>query len=67
LYLPGEWKGFNVTCFFRGARYNITVKNPEGVSKGVKSLTVNGRLIKGNLIPFNKKDKEVEVNVILGN
>jgi hypothetical protein len=42
------------------------VKNPDGDSKGIKFLTVNGKLIKGNLIPFNKENKDVAVIAVLG-
>jgi cellobiose phosphorylase len=48
--IPADWSGFTATRYFRGARYNISVKNPNGVSKGVKSLTVDGELVKGNKI-----------------
>jgi cellobiose phosphorylase len=64
--IPKNWKGYRVIRLFRGVKYHITVKNPEGVSKGVKRLLINGKLIKGNLIPYNKKDTEVEVTIILG-
>lgn len=64
--IPKSWKEYMVLRLFRGVKYHITVKNPEGVSKGVKRLLINGKLIKGNLIPYNKKDTEVEVTVILG-
>jgi len=64
--IPKNWKGYRVNRLFRGVKYYITVKNPDGVNKGVKRLLINGKLIKGNLIPYNKEDKEVEVTVILG-
>ena len=64
--IPKTWKEYCVIRIFRGVKYNIRVKNPNGVSKGVSSLTVDGVLIKGNLIPFEKKSKEVKVEVILG-
>ncbi len=64
--IPKSWKEYMVIRLFRGAKYHITVKNPEGVSRGVKRLLINGKLIKGNLIPYHKKDIKVEVTVILG-
>ena len=64
--IPKNWKGYRVIRLFRGVKYYITVKNPDGVSKGVKHLLINGKLIKGNFVPYNKKDKEVEVTIILG-
>ena len=41
--IPSDWKGFNVKRKFRGAEYHITVKNPDGVCKGIQSITVDGR------------------------
>ena len=64
--IPKNWKRYKVIRLFRGVKYYITVKNPDGVSKGVKRLLINGKLIKGNLVPYDKKDKEVEVTIILG-
>jgi len=64
--IPKNWKGYRVNRLFRRVKYYITVKNPDGVSKGVKRLLINGKLIKGNLLPYNKEEKEVEVTVILG-
>jgi cellobiose phosphorylase len=36
--IPRKWKGFKVHRVFRGKTYHITVKNPDGHSKGVKKL-----------------------------
>ncbi|MCL2076981.1 MAG: glycosyl transferase [Oscillospiraceae bacterium] len=60
--IPADWGGFTITRLFRGARYKITVKNPNKVSKGVKSLTVDGKAVEGNKIPaFQNGEHEVEV------
>ncbi len=44
--IPPEWEGFSVTRNWRGAIYQIQVKNPEHVMKGVKKLTVDGKEVK---------------------
>ena len=49
--IPHEWDGFTAVRKFRGAEYNITVKNPDHVCKGVKSMTVDGKAVDGNVIP----------------
>jgi len=64
--IPKSWKEYRVIRLFRGVKYHITVKNPEGVSKGVKHLLINGKSIEGNLVPYKTEDEEVEVTVILG-
>ena len=52
---------------FRGVTYLIEVKNPRGVSKGVKSLVVDGRKIAGNLLtPVADGRTKVKVEVTLG-
>ncbi|MCL2019467.1 MAG: glycosyl transferase [Oscillospiraceae bacterium] len=65
--IPKDWSGFKATRTFRGARYNITVKNPNNVCKGVKSLSVDGKAVTGNKIPAPAGSGGVyEVEVVLG-
>jgi cellobiose phosphorylase len=64
--IPEDWKEYKVKRSFRGVKYNITIKNPERVSSGIKSISVDGKSIKGNIIPLSKGKKEIQVNVILG-
>lgn len=50
--IPGAWDGFTVYRKFRGADLEIEVRNPKGVNKGVRTLTIDGiRADKPNLIP----------------
>jgi cellobiose phosphorylase len=65
--IPKNWKGYSITRLYRGVKYHITVKNPDGISKGIKRLSVNGKSVKGNLIPYKKENEEVKVIVTLGN
>jgi cellobiose phosphorylase len=64
--IPAAWDGFAVERKFRDAVYNITVKNPDHVNKGVKSITVNGKSLEGLIIPIAKPGQCVDVNVIMG-
>jgi len=64
--IPPEWKGFSVTRRFRDADYHIEVKNPNNVSKGIKSLVVNGEEVQGNIIPLFEAGSEVKVELTLG-
>ena len=59
--IPAGWKGFNVKRRFRGAEYHITVKNPDGVCKGIKSVTVDGQPIEGNVVNHLPGTHTVEV------
>jgi cellobiose phosphorylase len=40
--IPTAWKKVCVSRVFRGCRVEITILNPEGVSHGIKALTVDG-------------------------
>ena len=45
--IPGNWNEFKVKRRWRGTTYEITVKNPKGVEKGVESVTLNGEPVGG--------------------
>jgi cellobiose phosphorylase len=64
--IPKGWKEFKVTREYRGVEYKITVSNPKGLSRGVKSLKVDGQTVPGDVIPPAKNKKTVQVEVVLG-
>lgn len=60
--IPQAWDGYKVTREFRGDIFEVEVKNPNHVSKGVKSLVVDGKEVEGNVIPmFNDGQKHTVV------
>ena len=63
--IPHEWDGFTASRLYRGARYNITVKNPNHICKGVKKMIVDGKEIAGNVIPASANGEHT-VEVELG-
>jgi cellobiose phosphorylase len=64
--IPNKWNGFSVKRYFRGSNYFITVRNPKHICKGVKQVMLDGKPIKGNLIPASKDKKDHHVEVELG-
>ena len=64
--IPTDWKGFRISRKFRGALYEIEVRNPNGVSKGVKEIIVDGRSQILNVIPLFEDGEEHKVKVIMG-
>ena len=64
--IPTTWKGFRARRRYRGALYDIEVRNPNGVSQGVLTLTVNGRRVKGNVLRPATKGATVRVIAVLG-
>jgi len=63
--IPAEWDGFSATRKWRDAEFNITVKNPAHVEKGVKEVILNGKKLDGG-IPVMPKDSVNTVEVIMG-
>lgn len=64
--IPKKWNGFKVRRLFRGATYEITVKNPGRAESGVKRVRVDGKLIQGNVVPAFKDKKTHQVDVVMG-
>ena len=64
--IPRNWEGFKVTKPFRGATYEINVKNPDKVSSGIKWIKVDGKKLKGRLIIPHGDKRVHEVEVMMG-
>lgn len=63
--IPSTWDGFKATRRFRGRMIQIEVKNPNGACHGVKSLTLNGETLPGNLIPARQLSAHNIVQAVL--
>lgn len=64
--IPSRWDGFKATRIYRGVKYNITVKNPKHVCKGVEKVLVNGKQVEGCVIRAEHGASEIFVEVTLG-
>ena len=64
--IPCNWDGFTAIRKYRGVTYNITVKNPKHVGKGVEKVLVNGKQVEGSLILATQGSDEVNVEVLMG-
>lgn len=62
--VPADWKTFSAVREWRGATYNITVQNPQGVMKGVKEILLDGVLVEK--VMEQDKNTSHEVTVIMG-
>ena len=64
--IPHTLTGYTVTRRYRGATYHITVDNTAGVQYGVKSVTVDGKTLDGNVLPLAPAGANVSVTVVMG-
>jgi cyclic beta-1,2-glucan synthetase len=46
--IPRAWGNFEFTYRYGSSRYRIAIENPDGVSRGVKRATLDGRAITGS-------------------
>lgn len=64
--IPKDWDGYKVKRVFRGANYEIEIKNPGHVNVGVKSIVFNGEPIQGNRLPVMPAGSDNKAVVTLG-
>ncbi len=64
--IPNTLDGFHVSRDFRGIRYEIEVKNPHHVEKGIHTLIVNGVPVEGIKIPLTHTGTVVHVEAVMG-
>jgi len=63
--LPKAWKRARVVRPFRGAIYDIEIRNPEGVEKGKVSVEVDGKPIPDQVIRPHQDGKTHKVTVVI--
>ncbi|MBO4836118.1 MAG: glycosyl transferase, partial [Clostridia bacterium] len=64
--IPHDWDGYRVTRRFRGDVYDIEIRNPDHVCRGVKSVTVDGKPVSGSLLPLFGDGQTHRATVDLG-
>jgi len=65
--IPSAWEGYSVQRKYRGKIIRMHVSNPQGKNRGVRSISVNGVELDGNLLDVTQYTTEVlEVEVMLG-
>ena len=61
--IPSTWSGFEAHRLFRGVRYHIYVER-QGPGNSA-AILVDGKPIKGNIVPMPTDQKEVNISVVL--
>ncbi|MBA3884829.1 MAG: glycosyl transferase family 36 [Acidobacteria bacterium] len=71
--IPKAWPGFSITYRYRSSRYIIEVDNPEGVSRGIAKVELDGVAVTGTPpppsgaeVPLNDDGGEHRVKIVLG-
>jgi len=64
--IPRDWKGFKVDYRFGNTHYKISVKNPNGVNRGIQQVLLDGVQLSDGLIPLVDDGLQHEVRVVMG-
>lgn len=63
--IPSLWPEFSVERVLRGMRLLIRVSNPEQRCRGVSEVVVDGRIVPGNLVPYQRLTDGSRVELVL--
>ncbi len=64
--IPAEWPGYSVKRKFRNAVYQIEVKNPKRVSRGIQAIWIDGKAHQQPVLPVFEDGKIHTVEVSMG-
>ena len=66
--MPRQWRHMEVSYDYRGTMIQMYVENPDGVSGGVKRVTVDGAEAADGLVDWKaiQGKREVRIDVLLG-
>ncbi|HWQ76073.1 MAG TPA: glucoamylase family protein [Syntrophomonas sp.] len=64
--IPPQWREYAIEYRYFGTLYKIRVYNPEGVSKGIAEVLINGTAIEGNVLCLVDDGAIHYVKVIMG-
>lgn len=64
--VPKKWTEYSMIYRYIDTTYNINVKNPEGINKGVKNISINGNLSNNNFINLVNDGKSYDVEIVMG-
>ncbi len=59
--IPADMRQYKVRRVIRDSEYNISISNPDGAQKGVRSIKVDGKEIDGNVISYAPGTHMVDV------
>lgn len=63
--IPADWKQYSVKRQIAGAKYNFNFSNPDGKTGPAVEITVNGKKLASDLIPYAPSGAEVNIDIVI--
>jgi cellobiose phosphorylase len=64
--IPREWSEYSIEYRYKSSVYQITVKNPDRVNRGVREVMLDSEVMEDGYIPLSDDGKRHTVVVTLG-
>ena len=66
--IPRSWDGYEISFAYHSARYELSVRNPNGATQGIASVELDGRPVPGGAreIPLADDHATHKIHVVMG-
>jgi cyclic beta-1,2-glucan synthetase len=64
--IPSAWPGYQIRYRFGRSLYHIEVRNPQGVSRGVSEIRLDGEVLREPRVPLQDDGRSHEVILLMG-
>ncbi|HEX9075651.1 MAG TPA: glycosyl transferase family 36, partial [Anaerolineae bacterium] len=64
--IPKSWASYNLLYRIGGTSFQIGVENPMGVNRGIKEISLDGKVLSGKEVPLIEDGLAHQVNVLMG-
>lgn len=64
--IPQKWTEYQVNYNYLETIYEIKIKNPSGISRGVSQISMDGEVLDGNVIDLTNDKKTHGIEVLMG-
>jgi cellobiose phosphorylase len=64
--IPKSWASYQVTYREGKTTFQIRVDNASGVNRGVRQVTLDGKVLPGNEIPLLRDGNQHQAHVLMG-
>jgi len=64
--VPPGWSGYEITYRHRSATYHLVIDNSGGSGRGVRSVSIDGRVVPEGVVELADDGRQHKVQIALG-